>query len=78
MAQCSPLSSAPCIKFNALLDLQCLASRHYFFAVAELVFLAGKQAGDRFLEAKRNCEICLENCKSATAALRAHRDAHGC
>lgn len=65
----------PCTTFSALLDLNFVASSEFYAALSELVRLSGK-AG--YAEAKRNCEICRANCKRTTAAMRAHRTAHGC
>lgn len=68
----------PCITCSVLLDRHSMASSRYYEATSELVFLAGKQKSERFAEAKRNCEICLRNCKHTAAAMHAHKAAHGC
>lgn len=68
----------PCIAYSALLDRNAAASTRYHEATSELVSIAGLQKHADFREAKRNCEICLDDCKRTTAAMRAHKAAHGC
>lgn len=68
----------PCITYSSLLDRNCMASSRYCKALSELLFLAGRQNRAGFAEAKRNCEICLTNCKRTAAAMRAHKAAHRC
>lgn len=68
----------PCITYTALLDRNCIASSKYCDALSELLVFAGKQKSARYAVAKRNCEICLTNCKRTAEAVRAHKAAHGC
>lgn len=68
----------PCITYSALLNLNAMASAKYHAATSELVSLAATGAPVRFAEAKRNCKTCLRTCKRTTAAMRAHKAAHGC
>lgn len=67
-----------CTTYSALLDRHSMATGRYYDALAELVCLAGKQKPARFAEAKRNCDMCLGNCKRTAAAMHAHKAAHGC
>ena len=78
MAEAHVLFFAPCKTYSTLLDRHSVASGIYCKAVSELVFLAGKQKGESFQEAKRNCEILHRNCKRTAAAMHAHKAKHGC
>lgn len=78
MAQFDLPSFSPCRTYGALLDLNAVASSKYHEAISELVSLAGQQKAAGFAEAKRNCEIGLDDCKRTIAAMRAHKAAHGC
>ena len=69
---------SPCTTYSALLDRHCVALSRYQKAISDLVFLAGKQEGVRFGEAKRTCEDCLNSCKGTAAKMHAHRAAHRC
>ena len=69
---------SPCGTFGALLDRNVVASTKYHEASSELLSLAGQQKAAGFAKAKQNCKNCLDECKRTTAALRAHRAAHGC
>ena len=68
----------PCQTYGALLDRNVTASAKYHEATSELMSLAGTQKTAEFAEAKRNCEACLDDCKSTATAVRAHKAAHGC
>ena len=72
----TPLS--PCKTYGTLLDRNALASANYHKATSELVSLAGQEKAAGFVEAKRNCEICLDECKRTAGAMRAHKAAHRC
>lgn len=78
MAKFDLLSFRFCHTYSALLDLSVVASAKYHEATSELVSLAGQQKVAGFAEAKQNCETCLDECKRATAAMTAHKAAHGC
>ena len=71
-------SLSPCQIYGALLDRNAAASSRYYDATSDLVSLAGKQEAARFAGAKQNCEACLDECIRTTAAMRAHKAAHGC
>ncbi len=77
MAQFDLPSFSPCRTYGALLDRNAVASSKYHEATSELVSLAGQQKAG-FAEAKRNCEISLDDCKRTIAAMRAHKAAHRC
>lgn len=68
----------PCVAYSALLERNCVASSQYHEATSELVSLAGQKNAESFAEAKRHCESCFDECKRTTAAMRAHKAAHGC
>ena len=68
----------PCIKYSALLDRNATASTRYHEATSELVSLAGQKKAEAFAEAKHHCETCFGECKRTTAAMQAHKAAHGC
>ena len=78
MAQLEFLSFSPCAIYGALLDRNVVASGKYHDATSELMYLAGQREYARFAEAKRNCEIRLDECKRTTDAMRTHRATHGC
>ena len=78
MAESHASIFSPCETYSALLDRHCVALSRYLKAISDLVFLAGKQEGVRFAEAKSTCEDCLNSCRSTTAAMHAHRAPHRC
>ena len=78
MAEFHLADLCPCHTYNALLHCHAAASARYHDATTELVSLAGHGDDARFVEAKQNCEICLEDCKRTVAAMRAHKAAHRC
>ena len=67
-----------CKTYNALLDRYSIAASSYHEATSKLMSLAGQSKTARFAEAKHNCETCLNDCKSTSAAMRVHKAAHGC
>ena len=68
----------PCHTYRGLLKRNAVASSKYHGATSELMSLAGYQNAARFAESKQNCDRCLDDCKRAAAAMRAHKAAHGC
>ena len=68
----------PCKTYGALLDHNATASARYHDATSELVSIASQENAAGFAEAKRNCEICLDECKRTASAIRAHKATHGC
>lgn len=68
----------PCGTYSALLDRNAVASAKYHDATSELMSLAGQGDDAAFAEAKRNCDGCLDECHRTAAAMRVHKDAHGC
>ena len=68
----------PCRTYSALLSLNAVASGKYHEATSDLMSLAGQGKFAIFAKARRNCEICLKDCKRTAAAMRAHKAAHGC
>ena len=67
-----------CATYNALLDRNCHASARYFETTCRLMMLVGKGKTASFEGARRDCKMCLENCRRTAAALHAHQAAHGC
>ncbi len=78
MAESSLPRFSPCHTYSALLDRNAVASSQYHAATSQLVSLAGQDKAGAFAEAKRNCDTRLDECKRTTAAVRAHKAAHGC
>lgn len=78
MAESHPPRFRPCYRYSALLNRNAAASGKYHEATSDLMSLAGQGKAANFAEAKRSCEICLDECKRTAGAMRAHKAAHRC
>jgi hypothetical protein len=67
-----------CDTYHALLDRNHMACSRYYDATTELLMVARQGSAAGFDLAKRNCKVCLEDCKRTAAAMHDHKLAHGC
>ena len=67
-----------CAIYNALVRSNCEAVTDYYVATSRLMALAGYGKTGLFAAARRDCKLCLQNCKRTAAVLNAHKAAHRC